>query len=96
MVADNTSVVPDGHEPAETVPDDLLDMAHKAMRFSDESDVEGALADALAAVLPEHEKRVREQVTQELRDYAGERGDKWMPVIWETIRHCANLAGGDS
>jgi hypothetical protein len=50
---------------------------------------------ALAAVLPAHEAMVREQVAKELRDYAGERGEKWMPLIWETIRHCANLARGE-
>lgn len=47
-------------------------------------------------VRPGDERVVREQVAKELRDYAGEPGDKWTPVIWETIRHCANLAQGES
>jgi hypothetical protein len=52
----------------EEVPDGLLGMAHMAMRFSDEQDTESALAEALAVVLPEYEKRVREQVAKAIEE----------------------------
>ncbi|MCU1657042.1 MAG: hypothetical protein JWO57_1698 [Pseudonocardiales bacterium] len=86
---------------AEQVSDELFPLARAAFNSAYDCDdmTESDIADlraAIASVLPAHEAMVREQVAQELRDYAGERGDKWMPVIWETIRHCANLARGES
>jgi hypothetical protein len=53
------------------VPDELVDLAHKAARRSDEPDIAGMLDDVLAAVLPEYERQVREKVADEI---AAERG----------------------
>jgi hypothetical protein len=50
----------------EEVPDELIGIAHMAFRFSDEQDAESALAEALAAVLPMHEKQVRAKVAEEI------------------------------
>jgi hypothetical protein len=80
--------------PAE-VPAELVDMAHKAMRFSDELDTESALVDALAAVLPEHEKQVREQVAMEIEAEAPKYGSGGLPSFVGTVmRQAAHVARG--
>jgi len=53
----------------EDVPADLLDLAHDA-RLRAVFDGIGSLGPMLAAVLPEHERRVREQVAAEIRETA--------------------------
>jgi hypothetical protein len=81
----------------EDVPDELIDMAYKASRSSEEMDIAGMLVDVLAAVLPEHEKQVRARVATEIRDYAGQRPDDiWQPSLWSGLQAGARIAGDES
>lgn len=61
----------------EEVPDELIGIAYRAFRFSEESDTESALAEALAAVLPEHERQARERIAKEQA--------AWLPEILHVV-----------
>jgi hypothetical protein len=83
----------------EEVPDDLIDLAYKSARRSDEPDIAGMLVDVLATLLPEYEKQLRAQIAKAIADVPEARDDEdpdYVEAYWDGRDDGARIARGES
>ena len=81
----------------EQVPHDLAQQAESAWSISGHVFPDRVVRAILAAVLPEHEKRVRAQLVKEIEEYAGSGPDDiWTPPFWSGLQAAVRIAREDA